>query len=85
MDERSGGCGKEFQIEINGNGSDDELFNSVVLSLKCSPKLPCPICWKLYWGFVQAYDRWAVSPELCSGKLFDEMLAARRAIEEREK
>lgn len=32
--------------------------------------------------FVEAYDAWAQSKELCGGSLFDEMVQARQTLEE---
>jgi len=74
MNERSDGCAEWFTVEA-GNGY-------VCIPVECSEKHPCPACAKLYREFTQRFDVWRESGEW-SGELFEEMLRAREAIEER--
>ena len=74
MSER-GGCGETFYIQ---SGAIDHK-----MECSCDDELPCPECWKAYRVFVKRFDVWDASSEW-DGDYLDDVLEARRAIEQRE-
>ena len=76
------GCGEQFVIEMDSSEAEQPEVN-IKVTVACSKRLPCPACAEAHRAFVKRFDVWDASSEW-DGDYLDDVLEARRAIEQRE-